>query len=113
MFLLNFIFVLCIGAISEIEGSLTVVYVSEDGSDNISCGNVLSPCRHLSVAVEKVNSNGTIRVNGTQTLNETITIRKHVDIIGIDNTKTIIDGNAIFAFVNLFLFLVVQANKKV
>ena len=96
--LLIIVVVLGTCAINDDMGHLQVVYVSNNGLDNPSCGSEQSPCRHLSVGVEKVMSNGTIRVNGTQTLNKTISIRKHVRVIGIKNTETIIKGNASFAF---------------
>ena len=85
-------------SMSKNEEDLQVVYVSQYGFDNSVCGSVTNPCRHLIVAVKRVAFNGTIQMNGTQTLNETIKIQKHVHITGMSGMSTIINGNVSFAF---------------
>ena len=60
------------------------------GEDLSSCGSLHSPCKTLRMGVEQVGANGTVYINGTQSVNSTINIDKNIAIHGLNGASIII-----------------------
>ena len=71
------------------------------GSDISSCGNLTTPCKTLSVAVERVSAaGGTVVIHGNQTLEVPVVVTKRLKIKGANGT-TITQkkpGSELYAF---------------
>ena len=60
-----------------------------EGSDSVSCGVTVFPCKTLKTAVQRVQENGRIVITGKQYISTTIKITKSMEIIGSIGTDYI------------------------
>ena len=70
----------------------------EKGRDDTTCGQSSTPCKTLSVAVNRSPDQGTINVCGNQYLNETIQVDKSLTIQGDKDSAILPHNKIMFAF---------------